>query len=304
LTKFDISKNNLRRVGTKALAEGLKSNQIMTELNISSNSMGSEGAIALADVIPGMGALTLLNMSANELKGAEAGKALGDAIAASTGLKELDMSGGEEWFEQCDLEFVMTFSVGLRDNGALLHLDVSGNNLGELVPPEGWTKGSYIYGDKYNWSHTDGRNEKGKPSGSMPDGVIALADAIPGMRALSKLVMRQNDIHGAEAGKAFSRMLAQNTVLKELDLSSQQVNKYHGNALDAAFAKEFAVGIRDNGAISTVIVNTFPLQIQDIKSKAELDFSGRGLEVEDVIIIAALIPSNVSQTIFPLPCYH
>jgi Ran GTPase-activating protein (RanGAP) involved in mRNA processing and transport len=60
LTKFDISKNNLRRVGTKALAEGLKSNQIMTELNISSNCMGSEGAIALADVIPGMGALTKL----------------------------------------------------------------------------------------------------------------------------------------------------------------------------------------------------------------------------------------------------
>ena len=60
----------------------------------------------------------------------------------------------------------------------------------------------------------------------------------------------------------------------------------------------------DNRAISTVIVNTFPLLIQDIKSKAELDFSGKGLKVEDVIIIAALIPSNVSRTIFPPPCYH
>jgi hypothetical protein len=35
--------------------------------------------------------------------------------------------------------------------------------------------------------------------------------------------------------------------------------------------------------------------IQDIKSKAELDFSGKELQVEDVIIIAALIPSNVSH---------
>jgi hypothetical protein len=47
-------------------------------------------------------------------------------------------------------------------------------------------------------------------------------------------------------------------------------------------------------AISTVIVNTFALPIQDIKSKAELDFSGKGLKVEDAVIIGALIPSNVS----------
>jgi hypothetical protein len=58
------------------------------------------------------------------------------------------------------------------------------------------------------------------------------------------------------------------------------------------------------GAISTVIVNMFPLPIQDIKLKAELDFSGKGLRVEDAIIIAALIPSNVSRTIFPHRCYH
>jgi hypothetical protein len=56
-----------------------------------------------------------------------------------------------------------------------------------------------------------------------------------------------------------------------------------------------ADAIKDMRAISTVIVNTFPLPIQDIKSKAELDFSGKELEVEDMIIIAALIPSNVSH---------
>jgi hypothetical protein len=56
-----------------------------------------------------------------------------------------------------------------------------------------------------------------------------------------------------------------------------------------------SVGLRDNGAISTVIVNTFPLPIQDIKSKAELDFSGKELKVADTIIIAALILSNVSH---------
>ena len=74
-------------------------------------------------------ALTSLNMSANGLKGAEAGKALGDAIAANTVLKELDISGGE-YNPQCDVAFVQTFSVGLRDNGALTSLNLSSNALG------------------------------------------------------------------------------------------------------------------------------------------------------------------------------
>jgi hypothetical protein len=70
-------------------------------------------------------------MSANGLKGAEAGKALGDAIAASV-LKELVISGDEysEYGSQkCDVEFVQTFSVGLRDNRALSKLDVRKNNI-------------------------------------------------------------------------------------------------------------------------------------------------------------------------------
>jgi hypothetical protein len=60
--------------------------------------------------------------------------------------------------------------------------------------------------------------------------------------------MRQNDIHGAEAGRAFADMLAQNTVLKELDLSSQKLGDL-GKPMDAAFAKELAVGISGNGAL-------------------------------------------------------
>jgi hypothetical protein len=61
---------------------------------------------------------------------------------------------------------------------------------------------------------------------------------------------------------------------------------------------------KDNGAISTVTVNTFPLPIQEIKSKTELDFSNKGLQVEDVIVIAALLPLNVSRTISTFFCYR
>ena len=46
----------------------------------------------------------------------------------------------------------------------------------------------------------------------------------------------------------------------------------------------------------TVTINNFALPIQDIKTKPELDFSGKGLRFGDAIIIAALIPLNVSRT--------
>ena len=48
-------------------------------------------------------------------------------------------------------------------------------------------------------------------------------------------------------------------------------------------------------ALVTVTINKFPLAIQDIKTKTELDFSKKGLQVEEAIIIASLIPLNVSD---------
>jgi hypothetical protein len=67
-------------VGGKALAAGLKGNQVITELNISGNYLGlksfgystadASGIIAIADAIPDMGALIKLDVSSN-LIGAE-----------------------------------------------------------------------------------------------------------------------------------------------------------------------------------------------------------------------------------------
>ena len=71
----------------------------------------------------------MLNLASNGFKGAEAGKALGDALAANTVLKELDISGGERSYQRCDVKFVQTFSVGLRDNGAMTSLNLSSNYL-------------------------------------------------------------------------------------------------------------------------------------------------------------------------------
>jgi hypothetical protein len=91
LTKFDISSNDIRAEGGKALAAGLKGNLMITELNISSNSLGqnegydndTSGVIALADAISDMGVLTTLNLSSNYLE-AEDTKIVAEAIEVTT----------------------------------------------------------------------------------------------------------------------------------------------------------------------------------------------------------------------------
>jgi hypothetical protein len=66
LSVLSLSDNHLRAEGGKALAEGLKDNQLITELNISNNYLGSNstyeadtsGVIAIATVIPSMEAMS------------------------------------------------------------------------------------------------------------------------------------------------------------------------------------------------------------------------------------------------------
>jgi Ran GTPase-activating protein (RanGAP) involved in mRNA processing and transport len=194
MTKFDISSNDIRAEGGKTLAAGLQGNQVITELNISSNNLGynsgdngdTSGVIAIANAIPDMGALTSLNMSANGLKGAEAGEALGDAIAANTVLKELDISGGEYDSEKCDVEFVQTFAVGLRDNRALSSLNLQCNKLtrGALMPnPQNYN----------DWGTEDSNYE------SDTKGVKAVANAIKEMRTLTSLNISANNLEARGA---------------------------------------------------------------------------------------------------------
>jgi hypothetical protein len=106
--------------------------------------------------------------------------------------------------------------------------------------------------------------------------------------------MPLNNIHGAEAGKAFADMLAQNTVLKELDLSHQYTGSGGGgNSLDAAFAKEFAVGISDNGSLSKF---TFSWHCSDSRpvtmeaSMTKADFGRKNLYASGAIMLSAFLP--------------
>jgi hypothetical protein len=71
------------------------------------------------------------------------------------------------------------------------------------------------------------------------------------MGALTELILKDNKLLTAEAGKVLSDMLATNTVLKVLDLSSNNWERYDGELMGdgPGFAKELAVGISDNGAL-------------------------------------------------------
>jgi hypothetical protein len=76
--------------GGKALAAGLKGNQVMMELNVAGNRLGQNmssgryvsdmsGVIALADVMPDMRAMTSLNLASNQL-GGEGAKIVAETI--------------------------------------------------------------------------------------------------------------------------------------------------------------------------------------------------------------------------------
>ena len=71
--------------------------------------------------------------------------------------------------------------------GALSVLNLALNNLGELVLPEGWTKNREQFDGKRQWvfTHADGTKQIEHPG--KPEGIIALANAIPDMGALTRL---------------------------------------------------------------------------------------------------------------------
>ena len=97
LMSLNISKTGiLNQESGKALAGALKVNSVLRELDVSSSFerylKGSQDSLAFAqELAHGLSTNTSLQkllMGANEFKGAEAGEAVGNAIAANTAIKE------------------------------------------------------------------------------------------------------------------------------------------------------------------------------------------------------------------------
>jgi hypothetical protein len=224
-------------------------------------------------------------MSNNDFYDTEAGKALGNMLAINIVLKQLDLSN-------CNMlvESTKAFAVGIRDNGALTALNLANNNLGKMVPPEGW---SYGYQSDYSgnefYKHTDGRKMKnGTPEGTT-SGAIAIAAVIPDMRAISSVNLLKNDI-GVEQAGALVIILKEHLTLKslcgnkgdetELDMSG----KMKGN--EDAFM--LAAEIVDNEALTKLTFGDKQVVTMTTKM-TEANFSGK-LRSCEAQIVAAFLP--------------
>jgi Ran GTPase-activating protein (RanGAP) involved in mRNA processing and transport len=78
---------------------------------------------------------------------------------------------------------------------------------------------------------------------------VLIATDIRDMGALPVLSLKANNLATKEAGKVLAEMLKDNSVLKELDLSSN-AGFYGADA--PGFAQKLAVGIRDSGALTSL----------------------------------------------------
>jgi len=147
LVKFTISNNELRAGGAKALAEALKGNQVMRELGFSGNVLSwsddfdtDMGVSAIANTIPTMGAVVRLDISNNMLTAGNL-KLLAEALKANNTLTELNLAENEatnDGDEGTDMSGVIALAVAIATMGALTDLNMSNNNIGQLVLPEGW----------------------------------------------------------------------------------------------------------------------------------------------------------------------
>jgi hypothetical protein len=123
------------------VAEGLKSNQVITELNIADNNLANSGTDmsgvgALADVIPGMRALTSLHVGENRIPEQEMREIMTIAMRMDSmkilcevpfkdkTITKLDVSG-----KNLGLEGALVVAEYLDGNGALSKLDASANGM-------------------------------------------------------------------------------------------------------------------------------------------------------------------------------
>jgi hypothetical protein len=129
-----------------------------------------------------MRALTSLSLSSNKLK-AEGVKIVADAIKVSMLLRLF-------WYQfHTHLTNGSTAVVCHcpQDMGALTSLNVSDNSLGGIVLVDGITHCKDKSGKMKYWDKDDKCLGEEAPPGCGPLGIIALANAIPDMGAMSKL---------------------------------------------------------------------------------------------------------------------
>jgi hypothetical protein len=226
---------------------------------------------------------------------------------------------------------------------ALLVLNLASNELGELVLPQGWSEGWKADGSAQEYTHTDGSKQARHPG--KPEGIIALANAIPNMGAMTSLNLAGNDLGAggakivaeaikvtkctpaiilvpfscppdfsinccllfaivrrimgalsvlslksnrlrADGGKALTEGLKGNTVITELDISSNDLGEDSNYDQDMSGVIALADVIPGMGALSQFIFSGVTMET----SMSVVDFSRKGLGISGAIILSAFLP--------------
>jgi hypothetical protein len=232
-TKLDFSGQGLGAGDAVFIANEIKDNGALLSANLLYNSIGTEQAHTLGSILkvhPTLKSLcgnkgdeTELDMSNKMMSGAQDAIMLVAEIADNGAMTSLNLAGqglhsnGATIIAEvikvirCTSRVVLvTGSTAvvcyyLQDMGAMTILDISNNNIGQLTLPEGWSEEyapSAVCYDKYE--HIDGRQQASAPEGSRAEGVISLANAIPDMRAMTKIDVRNNNI-GSEGKRALRK---------------------------------------------------------------------------------------------------
>jgi hypothetical protein len=256
--------------------------------------------IALADAIPDVEALTMFDISKNELM-AEVGKALAEALNGNQVMTELNIGSNKlavNTYSESDMSGVNALADVIPGMGALSSLNVTSNNLGALVLPEGWSEvRGFLRGKSY--MHTDGRKRKDDPS--QPLGVINLANAIKDMGWMMSLHVGNNDIPEKEMkeiiaiamSKESMRVLCEvpikNTTLTKLDVSNKN--------LGAEGAFVVADYLRNNSLLTSLNLSSNNLKAKGANIVAD------AIKVTNCAILLILVPfSCLSYLTFNCRC--
>jgi hypothetical protein len=148
-----------------------------------------------------------------------------------------------------------------KDNGAMTSLDLANNNIGTIVMSDGW---QYDNDTNEYWKKVDGAEQVSKdlPEGCGPLGVIAVANAIKDMRAISSLNLLKNDM-GTDQAKALVSILKEHPTLKSLcgNKGDETELDMSGKMKGAADAIMLVPEIIDNGAMTSLNVSNNSLGV-------------------------------------------
>jgi hypothetical protein len=186
----------------------------------------------------------------------------------------------------------------------LTSLNLANNSLGDIVLLEGWTKQVNSERTAYEYKHIDGTVQGNTPG--KPEGVIAIANVIPDMGALTSLNLSANSLGSGPA------------------TWNKDQGKYYVASTSSFITKEeafsgaaaLAGAIREKGALSVanVMGNNIGKEmlsvLQDIMRSTpnlvslcgiaddatEADLSGLNMDADDAIILASELPDKGAMT--------